>query len=201
MTRNRARPSFTVEIKRNRPAPVLAAGDADHVPSEPVKRGTGRSLWEGTSLFEEVAAAESSGRFDAEPLPEPVAAKAPSPVAAQPRRVLPSLIAPPEPPAPEPIEVHREERLPPVRRPQAIEKKTKPAPRPARTAFVWPEDWPDEPVVAAPPPPAPAPRPIEPQEDVSAATPGEARSRPPRRRDADLHAGQRWKRRLPRVCW
>ncbi|MEH3144920.1 MAG: hypothetical protein PGN34_06140 [Methylobacterium frigidaeris] len=206
MTRNRARPSFTVEIKRNRPAPALAVGDADHHPTETVKRATGRGLWEGTSLFEEVAAAESSGRFDTEPLPAPVTTKAPS-AAAQSRRVLPSLIAPPEPAAPEPVEVQREERLPPVRRPQALLKPTKPAPRPTRTVFVWPEDWPDEPVVAAPAPvPAfkaaePAVQPAEAQDPAAAPGPSEPRSRQARRRDADLQSGQRWKRRLPRVCW
>ncbi|TGD97996.1 hypothetical protein [Methylobacterium nonmethylotrophicum] len=259
MTRHRARPSFTVEIKRSRTSPLTAPADSERPQSErlttapsgnapsakaalvkpsaakllankpapagrpaamdePERRPSGRDLWAGTGLLEEAAAATQSGRFDppeasvfAKPAAaDPAAAKA---QAAPAKRVLPSLIAPPEPepepaPAPEP-----EPKLPRVRRYRAAE----PAPRRAgpRPAFVWPEDWPDEDPIQAPAPIAlPAAHKIKAPtiqvpkiqaprvEAAQAPDAGEIRARAKRRTaDEDLRVGQRWKRRLPRVCW
>ena len=88
------------------------------------------------------------------------------------------------------------------------------APAPRRTAgprpaFVWPEDWPDEAPIQAPAPiavpaapkvQAAAPPPKAPEAETAEA--GEIRLRAKRRAgDEDLRVGQRWKRRLPRVCW
>lgn len=270
MTRHRARPSFTVEIKRSRTSPLpdgerpqseRPAGKptgfsnpADALfkpqgaakpaasapaPSEPETRpaSPGRNLWAGTGLFEEAAAATQSGRFD--PPDPPIFSKAPAETpadkvfadknfadkvfaakdaatsknTASPKRVLPSLIAPPEP-APEPeVAPEPEPKLPRVRRYRTAE----PAPRRnagPRPAFVWPEDWPDEAPIQTPAPitvPAAARRQDKVQDRIElpkteAAPQGseesEIRPRVKRRTgDEDLRIGQRWKRRLPRVCW
>lgn len=279
MTRHRARPSFTVEIKRSRTSPLPdgerpqserpagkpstgfsnpaealfkpqgAAKPPAAVkpaaakplgapkpaasapgPSEPETRPSSpsRNLWAGTGLFEEAAAATQSGRFD--PPEPPIFGKAPAEVqadknladkifatkdsalsktAASPKRVLPSLIAPPEPePEPE-VAPEPEPKLPRVRRYRTAE----PAPRRTagpRPAFVWPEDWPDEAPIQTPAPitvPAAARRPERIELPKTEAAPqgpedGETRPRVKRRTgDEDLRIGQRWKRRLPRVCW
>ncbi len=276
MTRHRARPSFTVEIKRSRTSPLPDgerpqserpaskpsmgfANPAEALfkppaavakppatatkppvsppaPSEPETRpvSPGRNLWAGTGLFEEAAAATKSGRFDPPDLPvfskapaetpadkvfapkeAPAVKDAASTKAATPvKRVLPSLIAPPEPePEPE-VAPEPEPKLPRVRRYRAAE----PAPRRSagpRPAFVWPEDWPDEAPIQTPAPitvPAAARRQDRIEERIelpkTAAAPlpvseeSEIRPRVKRRTgDEDLRIGQRWKRRLPRVCW
>lgn len=145
---------------------------------------------------------------------------APTKDAAPAKRVLPSLIAPPAPePEPE-VAPEPEPKLPRVRRyrtaaPAAPRRTAGPRP-----AFVWPEDWPDEAPIQTPAPitvPA-APRSQDrielarvelPQTEAAphAAADGEPRAgevRPRVKRrtgDEDLRIGQRWKRRLPRVCW
>ncbi|GJD48493.1 hypothetical protein OPKNFCMD_1214 [Methylobacterium crusticola] len=212
MTRHRARPSFTVEIKRNRSTPLTPLADSEDPSREPPRRPAARGLWEGTGLFEEAAAATQSGRFDPpapaaapEPAPAPRAAAAAAPA----KRILPSLIAPPEPPAPEPVEPEPDLRPAPRRRSGAEASERRAArgrPAAARPAFVWPEDWPDEVPVAAPAPAtpvaAPASAPPPPPEASDPLEAADARGRPKRRlADADLRVGQRWKRRLPRVCW
>ncbi|KMO11347.1 hypothetical protein [Methylobacterium platani] len=262
MTRHRARPSFTVEIKRSRTSPLTEserpqserpvgkplAGKVPAAslaaPAEPERKtaSPGRNLWAGTGLFEEAAAATQSGRFD--PPEPPVFAKVPDAkapearafeakgletkapadrsladrtfgAAAPAKRVLPSLIAPPEPePEPE-VAPEPEPKLPRVRRYRTAE----PAPRRAagpRPAFVWPEDWPDEAPIRTPAPitvpAAPRAEPARiPSSDIEvpraeaapqAPEAGETRPRGKRRAgDEDLRIGQRWKRRLPRVCW
>ena len=259
MTRHRARPSFTVEIKRSRTSPLIATPDSERPqnerpvskpPASPAAAGEperrpaapGRNLWAGTGLFEEAAAATQSGRFDPPEAPafdKDSSLKAPSvkspaakdssardalardvfskpPAAASdPRnagakRVLPSLIAPPEP-EPEPEAAPEPEpKLPRVRRYRTaapVQRRT-PGPRPA---FVWPEDWPDEALIQTPAPialpaapriQAAAPQSNAPRPEAEAAETGEMRLRAKRRAgDEDLRVGQRWKRRLPRVCW
>lgn len=300
MTRHRARPSFTVEIKRSRTSPLPdgerpqserpaskpsaglspeAAGlfktpgapkapAGAPAPSEPENRPSspGRSLWAGTGLFEEAAAATQSGRFD--PPDPPIFSKAPvgkaltetqadkalaakdpgvkdpgvkessakefagkTPAPPAPaKRVLPSLIAPPEPePEPE-IAPEPEPKLPRVRRYRATEPTPPRRAAGPRPAFVWPEDWPDEAPIQTPSPitvPAAAqrqdrielPKSVSKTNSVSesksksdvgarsdagppAQEAGEIRPRVKRRTgDEDLRIGQRWKRRLPRVCW
>ncbi|MFE1601998.1 hypothetical protein [Methylobacterium sp. ID0610] len=204
MTRYRARPSFTVEIKRTRNSPIAATSEA--VAPKP----QASTLWAGTGLIEEAAAASESGRFDPAPglfgkAPE---AAAPAPRAARgsasaaSRRVLPSLIAPPEPP-PEPEPVVEEEPIFRRRRPIV----RKPAAPPASQGFVWPEDWPDEPPAPPAPAPAPAPVPAAPPAPapvpaaLAAARSGSAEAAPRgKRREDELRVGERWKRRLPRYC-
>ncbi|MBK3425063.1 hypothetical protein HPY25_24605, partial [Methylobacterium sp. IIF4SW-B5] len=161
MTRHRARPSFTVEIKRSRTSPLIATPDSERPQSErpaskppaspaatgePERRpaAPGRNLWAGTGLFEEAAAATQSGRFDPPEAPafakdsslkspaakdssardalardvfsKPSPAAASDPRNAGAKRVLPSLIAPPEP-EPEPEAAPEPEpKLPRVRR-------------------------------------------------------------------------------------
>ena len=204
MTRYRARPSFTVEIKRTRPSPVAGPGEPGSLPlpSEPAPKPAGRGLWAGTGLIEEAQAATQSGRFDepaAPPPPQRRAAASSAPA----RRVLPSLIAPPEPPAPEPEPVPEEDE-PIFRRRRPVIRKAA-APAPAPQGFVWPEDWPDEPPAPAPSLPAPVPAPSafaaapRPDAEVAPRPTGEAAPRPKRRED-DLRVGERWKRRLPRYC-
>ncbi|MGX7707553.1 hypothetical protein [Methylobacterium sp. Gmos1] len=201
------------------PASAPVAAEAETRPSSP-----GRNLWAGTGLLEEAAAATKSGRFD--PPDPPIFGKAPAAKDAGPardavpakdaapaKRVLPSLIAPPEP-EPEPEDTFEPEpKLPRVRRyrtaaPAATRRSAGPRP-----AFVWPEDWPDEAPVQTPITVPAAPRSqdrielpktgTEPQAaDDGEARAGEIRPRVKRRTgDEDLRIGQRWKRRLPRVCW
>jgi hypothetical protein len=193
MTRNRARPSFTVEIKRTRNSPLVAApGESPRLPSETPKPAA-RNLWAGTGLIEEATAATQSGRFD-DPAPALPPARAPAAASAAPsRRVLQSLILPPEPPPPPEPEPGEEEE--PMYR---IRRRRPAAPRPASTGFVWPEDWPDEPPVAAAP--APVPAPPAPAPVALAAVRTEAEAPRPKRREDDLRVGERWKRRLPRYC-
>ncbi|ACL61148.1 hypothetical protein [Methylobacterium nodulans] len=186
MTRYRARPSFTVEIKRTRTSPIAASSETA------APKAQASALWAGTGLIEEAAAATQSGRFDPEPTaPQPSRSRA---AAAPSRRVLPSLIVPPEPPPPEPEPVVEEE---PIFRRQRRPAARKPAAPPARRGFVWPEDWPDEPPAAPAPavaPPDPAPVALAAVRNVSEAAP---RSK---RREEELRVGERWKRRLPRYC-
>ncbi|WP_018263783.1 hypothetical protein [Methylobacterium sp. WSM2598] len=206
MTRYRARPSFTVEIKRTRTSPAASSEAGE--PKAPAN-----TLWAGTGLIEEAAAATQSGRFDDAPLPAPAktASSAQGSSAQTPsRRVLPSLIAPPEPPAPEPEPAPVEEE-PVFRRPgRPATRKAVPAPKgpalkgpalkgPAQTGFVWPEDWPDEPPAAPAPAPEPAPPALAPVSLAALRAVGEAAPRP-KRREGDLRVGERWKRRLPRYC-
>ncbi len=80
---------------------------------------------------------------------------------------------------------------------------------------MWPEDWPDEAPIQTPAPitvPAAARRQDRIQERIElpkteappqqASEDAEIRPRVKRRTgDEDLRIGQRWKRRLPRVCW
>ncbi|MET7242180.1 hypothetical protein ABZT49_02315 [Methylobacterium sp. EM32] len=145
---------------------------------------------------------------------------APAKEAAPAKRVLPSLIAPPAPePEPE-VAPEPEPKLPRVRRYRAAAPPAARRTAGPRPAFVWPEDWPDEAPIQTPAPitvPAP-PRSQDrielarvelPQTEAAphAADDGEPRAgeiRPRVKRrtgDEDLRIGQRWKRRLPRVCW
>lgn len=122
------------------------------------------------------------------PLFDPWAAVT-APVPANPtaeRRILPNIMAPPEPvPAePEP-ELAVEPPLPRVRR---VKPRAAAAPRPAAAPRIE--------VPVAPPPPLPV---AEPRPLLAAAprlTPRDERSA-----RASLPAGQRWKARLPRACW
>ncbi len=110
---------------------------------------------------------------------------APVEPSAAPRRILPNIMAPPEPspaeaesaaPAPE------ETRLPRVRR-------VKPR-APRAVAVVAPQ------AVEPPPSPPPAPRP-----EPSLTLAGRPPLRTERSDRSSLPAGQRWKARLPRSCW
>lgn len=165
MARDRARSSFTVEVKRGR------------VPLSTESVDPRRSLWRGLDL------AAEANRFDVLQRDlEPTAAPARAPEMASPAaargRILPSLIAPPEPVAETPAKAEprpRVARASPVRRPRS--------PSPPVEAVV--EARP----IAKPVPAEPVIRPAE----------------TPRRRvargDRVLRAGERWKRRLPRACW
>ncbi|MGY2049452.1 hypothetical protein [Methylobacterium sp. JK268] len=196
MTRYRARPSFTVEIKRTRNSPLAA--------SEAAPKSPHNTLWAGTGLIEEAAAATQSGRFDADPAAPPARSQAAAPAAAPSagsRRVLPSLIAPPEPPPPPPVP-ETEEDEPVFRRRPGRPPTRKPAPAPTHQGFVWPEDWPDEPpAVQAPAPAAAAPLPAPPPvDDAGRSEPARPDIVRPKRREDELRIGERWKRRLPRYC-
>lgn len=184
MTRHRARPSFTVEVKRTRNTPIIPQDESDR------HRVAAEALWKGTTLAEMTAKADSLDEVFA---PAPAAAPGPAAKAVLPeRRVLPSLIPAPEAPAP----VAREEPAfePVVRRRRA------PVTRPRMLTLVDadPAEPEDALVLAAP---AAQPEPPVPQagDEASGAQrpsrPYAARSR------AALRPGERWKRRLPRVLW
>ena len=187
MTRHRARPSFTVEIKRNRNASLSLHED-------PGRERAAQALWHGTPLAEAphrphvletaFARAETSTK-------PPASKPAPSTPA---RRVLPSLIQPiaadPEPTPPSPIESPA---------PKARATRPAVAVKPRRKAV-----------------PAPAPRRVEMAAPIIAPPPLQVQTAPPiaqersaeergrrytRRKPPELKAGERWKRRLPRACW
>lgn len=118
-----------------------------------------------------------AGLFESRP--EPAAARH------EPRRILPNLIVPPvAEPEPEPVTA-AEPPLPRVRRvKQASRGPTAPRSEEIR--------------IPVPPVPArAAPVPVPPSEP----RPAEIGPRPARRPAEGLRRGERWKRRLPRVCW
>ena len=179
MARDRARSSFTVEVRRGR--------------STPVETDPKRALWRGHDLAGESARHEAITRA-AEPAPvasqatsDLFAARAPVVLRETPR-VLPSLLAGPaliEEPA---LPPERDEPLPRVRRARRPR-----AERPTEAPLAGPD--PDEVFDEAPEAifaPVPA------TEDQ--AEPLRLRRRAPRD-ERVLRAGERWKRRLPRALW
>lgn len=180
MSRNRVRRSFTVETKaRGRQAPATL----------PVRAPL---IEQPSPAFPSLEAAALFGAGPARPAEAetaPVGRPAP-------RRILPSLIAAPaaEPEeAEEAASVAREPRLPRVRRVK-LPRTAAPA-EPARA----------EPEPASRPEAAPAPvgsaQPTSTQPRSVQAKPAEPVRRSGRRAEKALPLGERWKRRLPRVCW
>ncbi|VUD71967.1 hypothetical protein MET9862_02559 [Methylobacterium symbioticum] len=114
----------------------------------------------------------------------------------EPRRILPSLVPPPVA-EPEPVAVESAEApLPRVRRVavrQAAPKAEAAPKAPSRSAKVKPAA-----VIEVPPAtPVASVQPALPSQPETA----ERASRRSRREGEDLRLGERWKRRLPRVCW
>ncbi len=186
MSRNRVRRSFTVETKaRGRQAPAVLPVRAPLLePSAPA--------------FPSLEAAALFGGAPARRVQD----DAQTAERSAPRRVLPSLIEPPQPePEPEVVEtVAREPRLPRVRRvklPRADTQGQSVLREPVHPETQAPERAPPavlaEPVTLAQPPSA---QPKPPQ-----AKPAQAGRRSARRAEKALPLGERWKRRLPRVCW
>ncbi len=110
------------------------------------------------------------------------------------RRILPNIMAPPEPVVVEPEpEVQATE--PPLPRVRRVKPRAAPAPRATQVKA--------EVTIQAPPPAPPAP--VTRTAAPVAAEPKHATPRFPARTDrtgrAALPAGQRWKARLPRSCW
>lgn len=173
MQRNRVRRTFTVEAK--------SSGQTRHVsippklPREPHKR-TGRT--EATMLWSSLDAAAVA--------PQPLAA----PVQER-RRILPSLlVADVQELEPEPN--IKPEELPGVRRVSRPIEASEGAPRRrGRPRKVIPQQV-DEVVEQAAP---------EPPQAVGEAAPIITRRRPDTAGSETLRRGERWKRRLPRVCW
>lgn len=183
MSRNRLRRSFTVETKaRGRQAPAILPVRAPLLeqPSPAFPSLEAAAVFGGAPARRTDMGAEPAGQ-------------------AASRRILPSLIeAPaPEPEAPEPAA--REPRLPRVRRvklPRAeaqAEAVVSVQPLPARI----------EPPQAklAPDPLSQSQSQSQSQAKVPQAAAGEAGRRALRRAEKVLPLGERWKRRLPRVCW
>ncbi|MCJ2013539.1 hypothetical protein [Methylobacterium sp. J-076] len=117
------------------------------------------------------------------------AVSAPSEPTAAARRILPNIMAPPEPDPlePEAMAPPREAALPRVRR--AKPRAAVAAPRPAALAEA-PAATPPRPVAIA-----------EPARDTAAPPSLRPSLRTDRSGRAALPAGQRWKARLPRACW
>jgi hypothetical protein len=168
-------------------------------------------------IFSKAPADTPSDKAPAARDASPARASAPAKDAAPAKRVLPSLIAPPEPePEPE-VAPEPEAKLPRVRRYRAAAPAAPRRTAGPRPAFVWPEDWPDEAPIQTPITVPAAPRSQDrielsrvelPKTEAAShasddeARAGEVRPRVKRRTgDEDLRIGQRWKRRLPRVCW
>lgn len=124
------------------------------------------------------------------------AVPAPSAERPEPRRILPNLIpAPAVEPEPEPVHA-AEPRLPRVRRVALRRAKAEAEPAVQPKPKARPEAAKPRPaakVVPAPVASAPA--------DVPPPRVAEQAPRRSRREGEDLRIGERWKRRLPRVCW
>lgn len=171
MSRNRVRRSFTVETK--------ARG-----------RQAPAFLPVRAALLENKSERSASRLFEAATTP---CAERP-----EPRRILPSLISPPvAEPEPEPVR-EVEAPLPRVRRVAVrqskpkLEAEPKAQPRAAKAL----------PVAAAKVPSAPAAASVQPAMlPLRTAEAADRAPRRPRRESEDLRLGERWKRRLPRVCW
>lgn len=188
MKRRSARP-FTVEVKHTRTSRASL-----HEATSRSRKGP--DLWRGIPLG---VGEEPSEVKPVLPAPvvhsEPVLPKAPAP------RVLPSLVPtfsmPIEPEMPEVLEVPAAERLPRVRRAKpSAEPVQKPAARigagraPRARSVIQPQL-------------TPAATPASVAKPVVAAQPAVAQARTARRSQSaeTLRAGERWKRRLPRVLW
>jgi len=180
MSRNRVRRSFTVETKaRGRQAPAVLPVRAPLLePSAPAFPSLeAAALFGGASARRSEDGAETVER-------------------SAPRRILPSLIELPQP-EPEAVEaVAPEPRLPRVRRVKLPRAETqgkavgREAPMPERAV---------PPVVRDEPARIAQPLPVEPEQSRPKAA--EAGRRIARRPEKALPLGERWKRRLPRVCW
>ena len=187
MTRNRVRRPFAVEVKQRGRS---ASASAD--------QQTPSGLWGTIDLAEEPVRPSVSTKTTTKITPPRITAPAMLGAAsaalakAEIRRVLPSLIAPPpEPDEPPADEV--EPRLPRVRR-VVVRKATRaaaPAPRP--------DAAPASPAPIEPPRPAARPPQVA-DGPARIVAPRPARARPGRPPET-LRIGERWKRRLPRVCW
>ncbi|GJD80713.1 hypothetical protein GCM10007886_45110 [Methylobacterium gregans] len=185
MSRNRVRRSFTVETKaRGRQAPAVLPVRAPLLePSAPAFPSL-----EAAALFGVAPARRSEDGAEA------VERSAP-------RRILPSLIELPQP-EPEAVEaVAPEPRLPRVRRVKLPRAEAQG--KAARREAVSPEVPTPERAVPQPVRDEPArlaqPLPEKPRQ--SRPKTAEAGRRIARRAEKALPLGERWKRRLPRVCW
>lgn len=186
MTRHRARPSFTVEVKRTRNTPIIPQDETDR------HRAAAEALWKGTTLAEMTAKAES---FDAVFAPRAVTAPVRAKAVLPERRVLPSLIPAPEPAEPE----AREE---PVFVP-VVRRRRSPAARPRMLTLVDDAALEEETeaMAVSSASPAPVPPPVESApSEVADGVQRSGRTYVARSKDA-LRPGERWKRRLPRVLW
>ena len=196
MARDRARSSFTVEVRRGR--------------STPVETDPKRALWRGHDLAGEAARHEAVATT-AEPVAAAASARAlfarmPSTVPGREApRILPSLIEAPAPVEEAAAPAQADERLPRVRRARRP-RAERPSPEPE---FLVPE-------FLAPDLLGPDPDEVfdEEADDASDGLPGavlaegspEALAEPRLRRrqprgERVLRAGERWKRRLPRALW
>jgi hypothetical protein len=188
MKRRSARP-FTVEVKHTRTSRASL-----HEATSRSRKG--HDLWQGLPLVGDDEPAETQ---PVQPTPEaraePIRAEAPA------RRVLPSLVPtfamPVEPEGPKAPEVPAVDRLPRVRR-------VKPPAEPVQTsaARIGAGRKPRAGSTAQPQvTPAAVPAPIA--TSGVEAQPAAAQARAARRTQpaATLRAGERWKRRLPRVLW
>lgn len=182
MLRNRVRRPFTVEAKASGQARSITIPSKQ--PREPRKR-TGQ---------DEAAAAAARLWPSFETAP----ANSPSPVETAPehRRILPSLLVvevqEPEPePTPEPEELFRVRRLPAVEPAEtAPRRRGRPRKEAARPDATVQRD-------------AAVIEPVEPElpRPAAEAAPLVRHRRPDRTGSETLRLGERWKRRLPRVCW
>lgn len=179
MTRNRERRSFTVAAKSSgHQGFVSIPAKAPRVPQAAARKPVSLDPW----------AVPSEAAFASVPS---------APVDAEPRRILPNLIAWEAPPPEAEPDVAPEPPLPRVRRvtPQGmIEGAPRPRGRPRKVPL--PVELP-APVIRKPDPaPALAAPSVAPREPTPVAA-----SRRDRPESQNLRLGERWKRRLPRSCW
>lgn len=174
MLRNRGRRPFTVEAKSNGQTRFVSI--PSKLPREAQKRAG----------HAEAAALWPSLEADAPGLRTPSDEAAP-----EQRRILPSLLVA-EVPEPEAEPAIEPEVLPRVRRVSPPSTASEDAPRRRGR----PRKVPIPNTVEAVEPAAP-----EPPQPVAETTPPVRRRRPDRPGSETLRLGERWKRRLPRVCW
>lgn len=183
MARDRARSSFTVEVRRGR--------------STPVETDPKRALWRGLDLAGEGArhdaVAGPASAASAAPARDVFAARQPAPAPGAAPRILPSLIEAPAPAEDASAPPETEERLPRVRRARA----PRPTPEPIFAGPDLDED-PDE-VFDEDDDSSGGPALVGGLSDPGTAAPRLRRREP--RGERVLRAGERWKRRLPRALW
>ncbi|CAO4184711.1 DNA-binding protein [Methylorubrum populi] len=192
MLRNRVRRPFTVEAKAS--GQTRSVTIPSKQPQEPRKR-TGQA---------EAAAAAARIWSSLEAAPTPSAA--PVEAHSEHRRILPSLLVV-EVPEPEPEPVSVPEELFRVRRVPAPEpaetaprRRGRPRKDAARTETALPPEATETPAIAPVEPDMPE-FPDMPEPMAETASPLVRRRRPDRTGSETLRLGERWKRRLPRVCW
>jgi hypothetical protein len=213
MTRQRARSSFTVEIKRANKRPAEPAKVMTSAPGrEPVDRVFGSQVDSSPEPFkapEQPVARPSMGpRMHSAPPAEPGSGKADRPPTQPARRVLPDLLAPDVNPIAERLKQQAEQRTARRRaamesRRRAVKAESQPAESVMAPVVAEPAIAPvrEEPVASVPLPARETARARTSEKRKQNALPSVLKRARRSGRRSPFPAGERWKRRLPQACW